>query len=136
MIACVHWGTEYSTVLEKVQLETGKLYLDAGADAIIGTHSHCLQGMEFYNGKPIVYSLGNFWFNAKTLDTMLLQLRITGEREEPKIEVSVIPALQKDSKTTILMAQEDKENLYEYLERISINITIDENGVVTQDCSE
>ena len=136
VLACVHWGTEYSTVLEEVQLETGKLYLDAGADAIIGSHSHCLQGMEFYNGKPIVYSLGNFWFNVKTLDTMLLQLRITGEREEPKIEVSVIPALQKDSKTTILMAQEDKENLYEYLERISINITIDENGVVTQDCSE
>ena len=58
VLACVHWGTEYSTVLEKVQPETGKLYLDAGADAIIGTHSHCLQGMEFYDGKPIIYSLG------------------------------------------------------------------------------
>ena len=136
VLACVHWGTEYSTVLEKVQPETGKLYLDAGADAIIGTHSHCLQGMEFYDGKPIIYSLGNFWFNSKTLDTMLLKLHITGEREEPKIEVSVIPALQSNCKTTILTKQEEKEDLYAYLEKISINVTIDENGVVTQDVSQ
>lgn len=43
-IAFVHWGTEYSYELEQVQLDTGKIYLDAGADAVIGTHSHCLQG--------------------------------------------------------------------------------------------
>ena len=93
-------------------------------------------GMEFYDGKPIVYSLGNFWFNSKTLDTMLLTLRITGEREEPKIEVSVVPAIQKDCRTTILTTQKDRENLYRYLESISINVTIDEYGVVTQDDSE
>ncbi len=132
VLACVHWGTEYSTVLEEAQLTTGKLYLDAGADAIIGSHSHCLQGMEFYEGKPILYSLGNFWFNHKELDTMLVEVRITGERDNPQIEVAVIPALQKNYKTTILTEQEEKEELYEYLESISINVEIDENGVVTE----
>lgn len=77
-IAFVHWGTEYSYDLERAQLDTGKEYLDAGADAVIGAHSHCLQGMEYYDGKPIIYSLGNYWFNEKTLDTMLLQLRFRG----------------------------------------------------------
>ena len=67
---------------------------------------------------------------------MLLKLHITGEREEPKIEVSVIPALQSNCKTTILTKQEEKEDLYAYLEKISINVTIDENGVVTQDVSQ
>ncbi len=77
VIANVHWGTEYSTVLEEAQLTTGKQYIDAGADVIIGSHSHCLQGMEYYNGKPIIYSLGNYWFNSKTLDSMLIQLHFS-----------------------------------------------------------
>ncbi len=132
VLACVHWGTEYSTVLEEAQLTTGKLYLDAGADAIIGSHSHCLQGMEFYDGKPIIYSLGNFWFNRKSLDTMLLELRITGERENPQIEVAVIPALQENYCTTILTESAEQEELYEYLESISINVEIDESGIVTE----
>ncbi len=132
VLACVHWGTEYSTVLEEVQLTTGKLYLDAGADAVIGSHSHCLQGMEFYNGKPIIYSLGNFWFNKRTLDTMLLILKITGERDNPKIEVAVIPALQKNNCTVILTEQEEKEKLFRQLEEISINVIIDSEGNVKQ----
>ena len=32
-------------------------------NVVIGAHTHCLQGTEFYNGKPILYSLGNFWFD-------------------------------------------------------------------------
>jgi len=67
VIAYVHWGTEYSYELEDVQLSTGKDYLNAGADVVIGAHSHCLQGMEYYDGKPIIYSMGNYWFNNKTL---------------------------------------------------------------------
>ena len=73
VIAFVHWGTEYSYELEEVQLSTGKEYLDVGADIVIGAHPR-LQGIEYYNGKPIIYSLGNFWFNDKTLDTILLNV--------------------------------------------------------------
>ena len=130
VLACVHWGTEYSTVLEEAQLTTGKLYLDAGADAIIGSHSHCLQGIEFYNGKPIIYSLGNFWFNKRTLDTMLLELRITGDRENPQIETVVIPARQENNCTTLLLELEEKVEVYKYLESISINVKINEQGIV------
>lgn len=132
VLACVHWGTEYSTVLEEAQLTTGKAYLDAGADVIIGSHSHCLQGMEFYDGKPIVYSLGNFWFNVRTLDTMLLQVRITGERTNPEIEIAVVPALQSGNCTTYVSEPEQQQQLYQYLESISINVDIDANGIVTE----
>lgn len=132
VIAYVHWGTEYSTVLEKVQLSTGKEYLDAGADVIIGAHSHCLQGMEYYDGKPIVYSMGNFWFNTKTLDTMLIQVRFYGNDEGGDVEVSVVPAIQKNSKTTILTEESEIEKLYSYLEEISVNVEIDEDGIIKQ----
>jgi len=102
------------------------------ADAIIGSHSHCLQGMEFYDGKPIIYSLGNFWFNKRTLPTMLLSLHITGEREEPKLEVKVIPAIQENNTTTILTETEDIEELYQHLEDISINVEFSPDGVLLE----
>lgn len=59
VIAYVHWGTEHSYELEEVQTTSAREYIDAGADVIIGAHPHNLQGMEFYQGKPIIYSLGN-----------------------------------------------------------------------------
>ena len=39
-------------------------FIDCGADGVIGTHPHVPQGWEFYKGKPICYSLGNFYFDA------------------------------------------------------------------------
>ena len=132
VIAVVHWGTEYSYDLEEVQLTTGKEYLDAGADAIIGGHSHCLQGMEFYKGKPIIYSLGNYWFNNKTLDSMLVQLNFAGDDNGGSIEVSVIPAVQSGAKTKIIMETQEQERVYSFLEDISINIEIDEMGIVEE----
>ena len=132
VIAVVHWGTEYSFDLEEVQLSTGKEYLDAGADAIIGGHSHCLQGMEYYDGKPIIYSLGNYWFNSKTLDSMLVQLHFTGNDNGDRVEVSIVPAIQQNAKTEIVTDIEGKTRIFSLLEDISLNIEIDEHGIVTE----
>ncbi len=131
VIAVVHWGTEYSTKLESVQLTTGKEYLDAGADVIIGGHSHCLQGMEYYKGKPIFYSLGNFWFNKKNLDTMLVKLHFSGNDEAGALEASIIPAIQNQGLTTYVDGDE-AQRIFTHLEKISVNIEIDENGVVKE----
>lgn len=129
-IAFVHWGTEYSYDLEDVQRTTGKDYLDAGADAVIGAHSHCLQGMEYYDQKPIIYSLGNYWFNGKTLDTMLLQLHISGDAETEKLEVQVIPAVQSGYKTTYASEFAEQRRIYDFLESISVNVVISDEGIV------
>ena len=131
-IAFVHWGTEYSYDLEQVQLDTGREYLDAGADVVIGAHSHCLQGMEYYNGKPIIYSLGNYWFNNKTLDTMLLQLHFFGDDEQERLEVQVIPAVQSGCRTTYAQEEDEQRRIYDFLESISVNVEISNEGIVTQ----
>lgn len=132
VLAYVHWGTEYSYELEEVQRSTGRAYLDAGADVVIGAHSHCLQGMEFYKGKPIIYSLGNYWFNEKTLDTMLLDLHFYGDDENGMLEVQVIPAIQSGFCTTAVTESAEQERIYSFLETISVNIEIDERGIVTE----
>lgn len=134
VIAIVHWGTEYSTELEEVQTATGREYIDAGADIVIGGHTHCLQGMEYYKGKPILYSLGNFWFNDKPLDSMLVQVRLSGDDKASEItdehvEVQIVPARQENCKTRLLEG-EDAERLFNDLERISEGIAIDEKGVM------
>ena len=131
-IAFVHWGTEYSFDLEQIQIDTGREYLDAGADVIIGAHSHCLQGLEYYNGKPIVYSLGNYWFNEKTLDTMLIQLHFYGDAEKDFLEVQVIPAVQADYKTTYAVETEERQRIYDFLESISVNVEITEGGILRE----
>lgn len=131
VVAVVHWGTEYSYDLEQVQLTTGKEYLDAGADVIIGGHSHCLQGMEFYDGKPIIYSLGNYWFNDKTLDSMLIELHFSGNDKEQNLEVKMIPAIQTHA-TTNWVDEAEQQRIYDFMESISINVEIDENGIVME----
>lgn len=132
VIAYVHWGTEYSYELEEVQLSTGREYLDAGADIIIGAHPHILQGIEYYNGKPIVYSLGNYWFNNKDIDTILLNIHFYGDDTEEYIELEIIPAIQSNTRTQIVTEESEKERIFSLLEDISINIEIDERGIVRE----
>ena len=131
VIALPHWGTEYSTTLEKAQTSTAREYIDAGADVIIGAHSHCLQGMEYYNGALVAYSLGNYWFNEKTLDTMLLEVEISGTGSTiENVEVQIIPGTQSGWVTTAADTPEEKERIYTYMESISIDVEVDENGYV------
>lgn len=62
VIATFHWGENYRRLVSQKQITLGRLAIDAGADAVIGHHPHIIQGMEIYNGKPILYSVGNFVF--------------------------------------------------------------------------
>lgn len=59
-----HWGMEgeYTRYPSPAQLKLAHKWIDAGADGVIGNHSHVPQGKELYKGKPIYYSLGNFDF--------------------------------------------------------------------------
>ncbi len=132
VIAYVHWGTEFTYELEEVQLITGKEYLDAGADIIIGAHPHCLQGIEYYDGKPIIYSLGNFWFNEQTADTMLLNIYFYGDNTEEFIELEIVPAIQANNTTIIASEQSEKERIYSLIEDISINAEINEAGITSE----
>lgn len=60
-----HDGIEYIDIPIPETIARYRDFIDWGADAVIGSHPHCPQGWETYNGKPIFYSLGNFLFNSK-----------------------------------------------------------------------
>lgn len=58
-----HWGIEYKKTPGEEQIRLAHQFIDAGADAVIGSHPHVTQTVEEYNGKRIYYSLGNFVFD-------------------------------------------------------------------------
>lgn len=64
VVVMVHWGKERVDQPEPYQKDYARQYIDAGADLVIGSHPHVLQGFEMYKGKWIAYSLGNFIFTA------------------------------------------------------------------------
>lgn len=63
VIPFMHWGWEHEPENER-QKALARLMIDAGADLVIGGHPHVTQGSEYYHGKLIVYSLGNFVFDG------------------------------------------------------------------------
>jgi poly-gamma-glutamate synthesis protein (capsule biosynthesis protein) len=76
-----HWGIEREYYPNSVQKQLAHAAIDSGADLVIGEHPHVLQGIETYNGKQIVYSLGNFCYgghkNPSDKDTMIYQQTFT-----------------------------------------------------------
>lgn len=79
VIVSYHWGEEKDYLPNERQVPLGRATIDAGADLVIGHHSHRINPIEEYNGKYICYSLGNFSFagNIKPddMDTFIFQQR-------------------------------------------------------------
>jgi poly-gamma-glutamate capsule biosynthesis protein CapA/YwtB (metallophosphatase superfamily) len=64
VIPVMHWGWEHELRASERQRQLARMMIDAGADAIVGGHPHVIQDVEQYQGKPIIYSLGNFVFDG------------------------------------------------------------------------
>jgi|GEM_PF-2167954 len=71
VLVYLHWGTEYAGQSGAGQRRQARTLIDCGAAAVVGAHPHVVQGMEFYHGQPIIYSLGNFLFDQRGAATDL-----------------------------------------------------------------
>ncbi|MDD5055089.1 MAG: AmmeMemoRadiSam system protein B [Candidatus Peribacteraceae bacterium] len=90
VVLSIHWGQEYHQAPSDREREIARLLIDAGADAIVGHGPHVVQPIEYYDGKPIAYSLGNFLFDqfdAPTNTGMILGLFLA----EDSVQVTPIP---------------------------------------------
>ena len=128
VVVYIHWGTENTDQLDWAQLDQAPKLVDAGADLIIGDHPHCLQPIQYVKGVPVIYSLGNFWFNSKQVDTCLVKAVIGDGGLE---SLQFIPALQKDC-TTYMLYGEEKERVLAYMRSISPGVMIDEDGYISK----
>ena len=128
VIVIMHFGKEGSHDLEKEQVESSKLYIDAGADVIVGHHAHVLQGFEFYNNKLIAYNLGDFIFNGNKEETAIFQIELN---DDGTMNYKIIPALQ-ENKFTDILKDSEKQKLINKLISWSVNATIDEEGIIRE----
>jgi hypothetical protein len=80
VVVMIHWGVELDTQPRAYQVSEGHRLVDAGADMIFGSHSHRLQPMSVYHGRPIFWSLGNFvWpnFSSAGSTTAVAEVTVT-----------------------------------------------------------
>ena len=71
VLVYLHWGTEYAGRPTELQQQQARTLIDCGAAAVVGAHPHVVQTVEFYRGRPILYSLGNFLFDQTRAATTL-----------------------------------------------------------------
>lgn len=134
LIVIVHGGKEYYNYPTPELQKLFHFIIDLGADIIIGHHPHVKCGYEFYSGKPIIYSLGNFifdepgnspeWYNgALTLvelsQSKTLSLKFIGvELSEGTIAVTKVqdPAVLKSSDS--VLAEINESDVPENWERL------------------
>lgn len=126
VIVYIHWGTENQTEPDWAQLEQASGIAGAGADLIIGDHPHCLQGIAYYGDTPVIYSMGNFWFNSRTLDAGMVCVTIGREGLE---EFQFLPAVQSDCRVDLAYGM-DRERILTYMRNLSPGVRIDEEGFI------
>lgn len=125
VIVFVHWGIERSELPEDYQRSLARGYIDAGADLIVGCHPHVLQGFEYYQGVPIVYSLGNYLFGNRTGETLLLHAHFP---DDGSLTIRLLPCRRENG---VLTAIKDPEALYQRLTELSFDVNISEEGMLT-----
>lgn len=85
-IALVHWGSEYNENISSSQEDICKILTSGGVDAVIGTHSHLLQAIEYDEtaGTLVAWSLGDLYGNATEAGSnysVILDLEITMDNQ-------------------------------------------------------
>jgi len=128
VVVYIHWGTELSETLHWAQPDQAADLVEAGADLIIGDHPHCLQEIAYIDDVPVVYSMGNFWFNSKTQDTGIFKVIL--DKSGIK-NLQFVPAIQSNCSTTIASDSEG-QRILDYLQSLSPTVTIDDRGYITK----
>ena len=85
IIVSPHWGGEHTLRPLLQQKHDAKRLIDAGADVLIGHHTHTLQPVDLYRGHSIYYSIGNFIFDQRrpiNTSACAVQIKITGRGAE------------------------------------------------------
>lgn len=97
-----HWGEEYKASHVASQKTLAKEWIAAGADLIVGSHPHVTEDFEIVNGKPVVYSLGNFVFDQFFSQETQEGLIVAGIITKDKITLSFLPTGEKVVKPEFL----------------------------------
>ncbi|MGF9819981.1 CapA family protein [Brevibacillus agri] len=128
-IAVMHWNLEYKDTPEPYARELAKKLIDHGVDAVVGSHSHSVMGVEFYKNAPIYYSVGNFVFttshNPKGREAIMAELTFAASGTRTR----VIPVKIANGQPAPMDSQ-NRQRMVDKLNRISYGATVAADGEV------
>ncbi len=123
VIVIFHGGNEFNPLPSPGAVDRYRMLCDMGADSIIAMHTHCPQGYEFYKGKPIVYSMGNFMFQSGSEraenDSWYYGYISHLDIGENGISLEVVPYKFDTTAKIKIFKDREKEKMMEYLRKIS-----------------
>lgn len=129
VVVFIHWGQERATTPEAYQTEMGHTLIDMGADLVIGHHSHIMQPVEWYKGKLIAYSLGNFIFTNSRIDrsnqSTILEISVSNKR----IQAGLIPVRITNGQPRPIEGTEKAEFL-RFMDQLSHKATVKSDGTL------
>ncbi|RKS01867.1 CapA family protein [Flavobacterium sp. 102] len=104
IIVIYHGGNEYHPLPTPDMKKIFRFFVDAGASAVIGHHTHTFSGYEKYHDCPIFYSLGNFIFDSNKKSKgenwntgVAIGLNVINDQ----LDFQIIPFLQNDKEIGI-----------------------------------
>ncbi len=126
VIVAIHWGvpaywlSPYQGPLAEYQRPLGRALIDAGADVVVGHHSHALHGIEVYQERPILYSVGNFLYETPRafMEPESVIVRVTFGAEDG-VRVRLTPLLIDERGLPELAIGERAEGIFALIERLS-----------------
>ena len=117
VIALPHWGPENEAVPNGIQRNQARLFVEAGADLVVGNHAHVVQAIQEINGVPVFYGLGNFIFDQWYLQTrqgVILLIKFKGTKY---LEYELIPThVDQDGQVFLAGSEEAAEILARIIE--------------------
>lgn len=106
IIVFPHWGNEYSQTHNLVQEKMARMWIERGADLIIGSHPHVVQDAQIIDGVPVVYSLGNFIFDQTFSGETQQGVVAAGEISRSGIKLVFLPTEQSTLRPRLVTGSE------------------------------
>ncbi|MFB9280175.1 CapA family protein [Cohnella cellulosilytica] len=129
VVVMAHWGEERNDKQVPHQTDLAHRFVDAGADLVIGSHPHVLQGFESYKGKWIAYSLGNFVFSTTSVRSSETGILNAKCGKDGDCSLSFTPMFATNSQPAPMEDAEGKD-LLARLSALSIGASVGEDGAI------
>lgn len=126
VLLIVHGGHEHYQLPSPRMKKLYRHFVDLGVDAVVNHHQHCYSGYEYFNGKPIIYGVGNLCFdscgttNSIWNEGYMVEISFATDAD---IEIKLIPYSQCDAKPKVsLLSQENSREFFQKIDLLNNTI--------------
>jgi poly-gamma-glutamate synthesis protein (capsule biosynthesis protein) len=112
LVVLPHWGSEQNAIPNWIQRDQARQIVAAGADLVVGNHTHVVQSIQELDGVPVFYGLGNFVFDQDWADHRQAVILLVKFQGKQYLGYELIPThVDRDGRVHIAGPQEAQEIL-------------------------